>query len=199
MEALVGALLCIIIIAVARLPKVAGEAEQQQKTAFAVHVEETTTYIAETEAIVSEESTTTTTTATTTATTTSTATSTTTTAQDIYVAEVEETVSDADFILLCNIVGHESGSDWITTYDKAKVVEVVMNRVKSPLYPDTIYGVITQPNQFSGAWSYCDMNVYSDEVTDSVKESVSYYFKHNNEFQHGYMGFLGDGTQNYFY
>lgn len=171
--------------------------------------------------------TTTTATTTTTSTTTSqTATSTTTTAEEIYVAvvEAEETIiepekdtlieeysestpeyeetslsiSDSDFILLCNVVGHEYGSDWVPVSEKALVVEVVMNRVNSPSYPNTIYDVLTAPYQFSGAWGYVDLGTYSYQVTESVKEAVNYYFDNPDQFTHGYLSFSGDGTRNYF-
>ena len=78
-------------------------------------------------------------------------------------------ISDSDFILLCNVVGHEAGSYWISEFEKACVVEVVMNRVKSPLYANSIYGVLTQPGQFSGCYSYVNLGKFSGYVTESVK------------------------------
>ena len=63
-------------------------------------------------------------------------------------------ITDEEYIILCNAVAHEAGCNWISTYDKALVVEVIMNRVESPLYPNTILGVLTQPYQFTGSSSY---------------------------------------------
>lgn len=103
-----------------------------------------------------------------------------------------------DYILLCNVVAHEYGADWVSVPEKAKVVEVVMNRVASNVYPDTIYKVLTQKSQFSGASTYVNLGTYSKKVTESVKESVLYYFHHLDEFQQGYIGFYGDGRRNYF-
>lgn len=107
-------------------------------------------------------------------------------------------ISESDYILLCNVVGHEAGSSWISDYDKALVVEVVMNRVNSPLYPNTIFGVITQPNQFSGCSSYCYLTTFSQHVTESVKNAVKLYFSDPSQFSHGYYSFWGDGRRNYF-
>lgn len=97
--------------------------------------------------------------------------------------------------MLCNLVAREYGSDWVSTYDKAKVVAVVMNRVNSSLFPNTIYEVLTQPNQFSG---YIPYDCYTSRVTQSVQDSVDYYFSHTDEFGN-YLYFEGDGTYNYFH
>ena len=116
---------------------------------------------------------------------------------DTYVSDTSY-VSDSDFILLCNAVAHEAGSDWIDIYSKANVVEVIMNRVNSPLYPNTVYEVLTQPYQFEGSGSYVNMSSYSYEVTDSVIAAVNLYFNEPYSFMNGYFSFYGDGYQNYF-
>ncbi|MBQ9895626.1 MAG: cell wall hydrolase [Ruminococcus sp.] len=107
-------------------------------------------------------------------------------------------ISDSDFILLCNVVGHEAGSYWISEFEKACVVEVVMNRVKSPLYANSIYGVLTQPGQFSGCYSYVNLGKFSGYVTESVKNAVKLYFNDPSKFTQGYLSFYGDGRRNYF-
>lgn len=112
--------------------------------------------------------------------------------------DITDYVSESDYILLCNAVGHEYGSNWISVQEKAKVVEVIMNRVYSNQFPGTIYGVLTQPYQFTGAWGYVTLGCFSKEVTQSVKDSVLYYFQHPDEYAHGYTGFHGDGYRNYF-
>lgn len=108
-------------------------------------------------------------------------------------------ISDEEFIILCNAVAHEAGCSWIGEYDKAKVVEVIMNRVNSPLYPNTIEGVLTAPYQFSGASAYVYLGNYTGYVTESVKNAVTLYFTEPESFDHGYFGFYGDGYRNYFY
>lgn len=108
-------------------------------------------------------------------------------------------ITDDEYIILCNAVAHEAGCNWINEYDKAKVVEVIMNRVYSPLYPNTILGVLTQPYQFSGSTAYVYLGDFSGYVTQSVKDAVSLYFNEPSSFTEGYFGFYGDGYRNYFY
>lgn len=107
-------------------------------------------------------------------------------------------ITDAEFILLCNAVANEAGSNWISEYDKALVVEVIMNRVNSPLFPNSIYDVLTQRNQFTGAYKYVDLTTYSSYVTQSVKDAVMRYFNDTESFTQGYLYFSGDGYRNYF-
>lgn len=118
---------------------------------------------------------------------------------DVETEEDSLPITDEEYILLCNAVAHEAGCNWICTEDKAKVVEVIMNRVSSPKFPNTIYGVITQPYQFSGSSTYANLNTYSSHVTQSVKDAVTLYFKENGSFTQGYIGFWGDGYSNHFY
>lgn len=108
-------------------------------------------------------------------------------------------ITDREYILLCNAVAHEAGSDWISEYNKALVVEVIMNRVNASAYPNSIYGVLTQPYQFSGAWGYVDLTTYSSKVTQSVKNAVTLYFSEPDSFTQGYYSFRGNGRENYFF
>ena len=108
-------------------------------------------------------------------------------------------ITDEEYIILCNAVANEAGSDWISVYDKARVVEVIMNRVHSDQFPNTIYGVLAQPFQFEGSYSYVNLGTFSGIVTDAVKEAVDLYFSSPESFGEGYFYFYGDGYQNYFY
>lgn len=119
-------------------------------------------------------------------------------AETITIVDTSSSVSDSDYILLCNAVAHEAGSDNITIENKAKVVEVIMNRVYSSSFPNTIYGVITQKSQFSGSSTYADLTGYSSKVTQNVKSAVDLYFYDPSAFNHGYLYFYGDGSQNHF-
>ncbi len=119
------------------------------------------------------------------------------------VPKVESLITESERILLCNLVGREYGSDYhgntnvpITLYEKGQVVAVVMNRVNSDEFPNNIYDVITQPNQFSG---YLPNDTYSYQVTQSVIDSVDYYFEHIEEYSPDILYFEGDGSYNYFY
>lgn len=104
-------------------------------------------------------------------------------------------ITEYERIWLCNLVGSEYGSDYVPITEKAKVVAVVMNRVHSSLYPNTVYDVLVQKDQFSGYQIY---NSYTHKVTDSVIQAVDYYFNHVSEFSSTILYFEGDGTYNYF-
>jgi len=124
------------------------------------------------------------------------------------IQEIEETVAnsvsasapitEAEYILICNCVANEAGSDNINETEKAKVVEVIMNRVASKSYPNTIYGVISQKYQFEGSSAYVNLTTFSKKVTPMVKSAVDLYFSDPSAFSHGYTSFYGDGVRNYF-
>ena len=118
---------------------------------------------------------------------------------DVETEEDSLPITDEEYILLCNAVAHEAGSNTISTEEKAKVVEVIMNRVYSSKFPNTIYGVITQPYQFTGSGSYANLGTFSYKVTQSVKDAVELYFRESESFTQGYMFFWGDGYSNHFY
>lgn len=61
--------------------------------------------------------------------------------------EVEEEDYEAELQLLACLVEAEAGNQDLT--GKRLVVDVVLNRVADPDFPDTIAGVIYQPGQFS--------------------------------------------------
>lgn len=110
-----------------------------------------------------------------------------------------DTTTSLEYIMLCNCVAYEYGADWVDEYEKAKVVEVIMNRVNSPDFPNTVYEVLIQSGQFSGVDNYIYLNSYSDKVTDSVINAVDLYFSNPSAFNHGYLYFEGDGNTNYFH
>lgn len=108
-------------------------------------------------------------------------------------------ITDAERIMLCNVVAGEYGSDWVSLYDKACVVAVVMNRYYDGGWQgagraNTISNVLTAPGQFVG---YYAANGYNSLVTQSCIDAVEYYFNHQTDFPH-YLSFYGDGTRNYF-
>lgn len=105
-------------------------------------------------------------------------------------------ISESERVMLCNLVGREYGSDHVPVEEKAKIVAVVMNRVNSPYFPDTVYDVITEPYQFSE--DSITIDCYTSEVTDTVIAAVDYYFEHESEFSPDIYYFVGDGYWNYF-
>ena len=107
-------------------------------------------------------------------------------------------VTEEERIYLCNTVAQEYGSDWVSLYDKACVVATVMNRVHDGGWtnglPSTVYNVLTAPYQYNPAYA---VPYYRWNVTQSVIDSVDYYFENQDMFPH-YTSFQGDGTYNYF-
>lgn len=94
--------------------------------------------------------------------------------------------------LLAEIVWHEAGSNWISTYEKAHIAAAVMNRVYDSRFPSTVYGVLTAPGQFTGYWPG------SCSATQACYDAVDYYFAHTGEFDNS-NSWYGDGRRNYFY
>lgn len=54
-----------------------------------------------------------------------------------------------ELVELSKIITAEAGSSWLSMDWKLKVGEVVLNRVASPEFPDTIYDVIHQSGQYA--------------------------------------------------
>lgn len=63
----------------------------------------------------------------------------------------DETVSYDELLLLARVVETEAGSDWLTEEHRRLVASVVLNRMSSPEFPDTMYDVIYQKNQYASA------------------------------------------------
>lgn len=95
--------------------------------------------------------------------------------------------------ILEKLVSCEYGADWVSVEEKSKIVAGVMNRVKDERFPNTIYEVIVQPGQFTGFDPYGEYY-----MSDSIRESVKYYFEHENEYGI-FNSWWGDGYTNYFY
>lgn len=80
--------------------------------------------------------------------------------------------TEADVDLLNRLVEAEAGSE---PYDgKIAVVNVVINRIKSDKYPNTIYDVIYQPNQFEVVnIGTINTKIPSEETKKAVKEALN--------------------------
>ena len=61
-----------------------------------------------------------------------------------------------DMLLLARVIYSEAGSDWLSDEWKMAVGEVVLNRVASPEFPNSIYEVVAQPRQY-GNLAYCSL------------------------------------------
>ena len=62
-------------------------------------------------------------------------------------------ISFDELYLLSRLIYAEAGSDWLTDEFRMCIGEVVMNRVASPEFPDTLYDVIYQKGQYAAAAS----------------------------------------------
>ena len=60
-----------------------------------------------------------------------------------------ETISFDDLYLLARLIASEAGSDWLTDEYRMCTGEVVLNRVDSPEFPDSIHDVVYQKGQYS--------------------------------------------------
>lgn len=68
------------------------------------------------------------------------------------VAPIAEPVSEDDLCLLAHIIYAEAGSDWCSDEMQMYVGSVVLNRVKSPNWPNTMHEVVYQEGQYECVW-----------------------------------------------
>jgi hypothetical protein len=67
--------------------------------------------------------------------------------------EIEKPVIDEkELEMLAHLIGGEAGADWCKDEMLYYVGSVVLNRVNSPYFPDTIEGVIFQKGQYACTW-----------------------------------------------
>lgn len=78
-----------------------------------------------------------------------------TTAKDIKnaIAADNRSYTQEDLDLLAHIIYAEAGSSWIPDRIQRLVGSVVLNRVESSRFPNTIKEVIYQPGQYSPTWN----------------------------------------------
>ena len=70
--------------------------------------------------------------------------------------------SDYDLDLLSRVICVEAGCEWIPDWVQLYVGSVVLNRVNSSMYPDTIEGILYDPGQYN---PYALYNYTPDERT----------------------------------
>lgn len=72
----------------------------------------------------------------------------------IQTAGLDEPHIDFDeFYLLAKVITSEAGSSWLSMEWKMAVGEVLLNRVASPEFPNTLEECVYQPGQYSGSGS----------------------------------------------
>lgn len=98
---------------------------------------------------------------------------------------------------LANVTWGEARGCSVT--EQAAVMWCVLNRVDSPLYPDSVVEVVTQRSQFNG---YSESNPITPEMLHLAKDVMAYWYAGDDSgrvLPKEYLYFTGDGEHNYFY
>lgn len=69
-----------------------------------------------------------------------------------------------DLYLLAKLINAEAGSDWLTEDFRLCMGEVVLNRVASPEFPNTLHDVAYQPGQYSSVTTVAFANLIPGEA-----------------------------------
>ena len=81
-------------------------------------------------------------------------------------------LTDQEFDMMCSVVMSEVG--YCDEQLKLAIANVIINRVKSDRFPDTVYEVLHQKNQFGAIDNYYTKRLVPDEsVIDCVKRALS--------------------------
>lgn len=91
--------------------------------------------------------------------------------------ETEKPYSDDDLYCLAHIINAEAGDDNCTHEHRVAVGSVVLNRVASDKYPDTIEEVVFDPGQYSPTW---DGRYYLEPSEDSI-ETAKYLLENGSQ------------------
>lgn len=105
-------------------------------------------------------------------------------------------ISEQDYILIANVISHEAGSSWISTYNRSQIVAAIMNRVSDSRFPNTVDGVVHQQGQmFDVPYYRVD---YSGIGYEPIDEAIEMYF--SGEYDYGSItSWWGNGVENVFY
>lgn len=98
---------------------------------------------------------------------------------------------------LANVTWGEARGCSVT--EQAAVMWCVLNRVDSPLYPDSVAEVITQKSQFNG---YSEDNPITNNMLQLANSVLTYWSEGDDSgrvLPKEYLYFTGDGEHNYFY
>lgn len=106
----------------------------------------------------------------------------------------------ADYVAaeyLANVTWGEARGCSVT--EQAAVMWCVLNRVDSPLYPDSVGEVVTQRAQFNG---YSESNPITQDMLQLANSVLTYWSEGDDSgrvLPKEYLYFTGDGKHNYFY
>lgn len=121
--------------------------------------------------------------------------------QTVAKAEIEEVpevmIDEADVEMLAKLVWGEARGCSVT--EQAAVIWTVLNRVDSedPVFPDTIQGVVTQPNQFHG---YDPDYPVEPDKAELARDVLTRWLTggEGRVLPKEYVFFHGDGLHNHF-
>ena len=83
-------------------------------------------------------------------------------------AAKEPAYSEEDLYILSHVICGEAGSTWISNEEQLLVANVVINRVNSPRFPNTIKDVVFQPGQYACTW---DGNYYREPDARTIENA----------------------------
>ena len=84
-------------------------------------------------------------------------------------AEEETEMDSNDLYILSHIINAEAGDDNCSHEHRIAVGSVVLNRVASDEFPDTIYDVVFQPGQYSPTWNGAYDKLPSEDSIEVAK------------------------------
>lgn len=105
-------------------------------------------------------------------------------------------ITDQEYILISNVVSHEAGGNGLSDYDRSCIVAAIFNRVNDPRFPNTVEGVIYQPNQMFAA-PYYRVDYYGIGF-EALDRAIATYF--SGQYNYGSINsWWGTGSVNVFY
>lgn len=83
--------------------------------------------------------------------------------------EEPKSYSEEDLDLLARLITAEMGCSWVPDDIQLYVGSVVLNRMESSLFPDTLYDVIYQKGQYSPTWSGAINNTPDERTVENAR------------------------------
>lgn len=96
------------------------------------------------------------------------------TADEIKEAMTKQTYSADDLELLSRLVMAEAGCNWFPDWVQRATASVVINRMNSSEFPNSIREVIYQEGQYGPAWSGAIDNTPTQKVVDNCRYVLEY-------------------------
>ncbi len=105
--------------------------------------------------------------------------------------------NDTEFDMLCYVLQGEVGN--CSEASKIAVANVIINRVKDPRFPDSISGVLTQPEQFDAIYGYYGgYTVPSENTIECAKRALAGEDNTNGAIYYYAPQYVGGGVASWF-